>query len=166
MEFPRPGVVGTLIRLAIALAAGSIAYDAIVHAPSYWDGFTGPREPALLLAILTAFSAPMVNELVLRPWRFWPAILLGLGALLAAGIGAREGDAWGPVLGRYTGAWAILWSAPLALALLLAAAMRTPGCEFNAFRRLLARLKGKGSGYRTCPGLIDRFDDVRLFGRW
>lgn len=166
---PKPGLVGIAIRLALAVAVGFIAYDAITDAPDYWNGFSGPADLAdrgVILAVLVLFSSPMVNELVLRDWKMWPAVFLVSGAVFVAGVGALRGDPLGPAFGIYTWLWVTLWSVPMAVAFVLAAAMRTPGCEINAFRQLVARLKGHGADYRACPGFVDCCDSVRVFDRW
>lgn len=161
-SLPRPGALGILVRLALGLAVATIAWDALAHAPSYWDGIADPLGMAPLLAVLVLLSSWVLNELVRRSWGQRPTLVLLAGALGTVAVGAVQGDAFGPAFGAYVWAWALAFSLLLAPAHLLAAVLRTPGCEMRAYMDLWTRLRGGDPRAVACPGWIDRLDSVRM----
>ncbi|MGB1585777.1 MAG: hypothetical protein ACPHID_01870 [Thermoplasmatota archaeon] len=166
MDLPRPGLLGILIRLTLGVLVLFMGYGAIVDAPSFWDGYTDPLGSLGYLVPLALFSSWVVNELVQKSWGWKPlgALLAGLG--VAVGLGAVQGDAFGPAFGTYVWTWALGFSLLLGPAHLLAAALRTPGCEMRSYAHLRAKLAGGDVGATVCPGWIDRADGIRLFGKW
>jgi len=166
MTLPRPGLLGILVRLALAAAVGSMGYSAIFHAAGFWDGYEDPLASLSLLVPLVLLSSWVVNELLQRSWRWWPSLALLLGAALAVGAGALKSDAFGPAYGIYLWAWTLAFSLLLGPAFVLAAVLRTPGCEMRAYAHLWAMLRGGDVGEVACPGWIDRLDRVRVLGRW
>ena len=82
-----------------------------------------------------------------------------LGAGVAGLIGAVLGDGFpNVVFGVYLWAWFTAMIGLLGPALVLAAALGTPGCEMRSYAHALALLRGGEVATTLCPGGIDRLD--------
>lgn len=162
---PRPGSIGILIRLGLALLVGSLGYSALIDASGFFDGFAQPTKSLGYLVGVALFSSWVLNELTQREWGQRPTLVLLAGLAATMAVGALQGDAFGPPYGIYLWLWVLGFSLLLAPAHLLAALLRTPGCEMRAYAHLWTRLRGGDPEAVACPGWIDRFDGVRLFRR-
>lgn len=163
---PRPGLLGRAIRLALGLLLLQLLWIVVtVWQPWYralpWSdwGFIAT------LLFLLFFAATTVNELFAVRWGWWPSVVLALLLGAAAALDAFALDGW-HLLG-----WAITVAAlPLlslmGTAFLLAAVIGTPGCEMRAYAHLAARVSGGDAAAVVCSGWIDRFDRVRILGRF
>lgn len=166
-DLPRPGLIGVAIRTTLGIAViYFLGIPCIRDAASFFDGFDDPMDSVILVILLAVYWRPVVNELFQRSWGWWPSViaLTGLGVTVFAGFSL--GKPFGPAYGIYLWTWAMLFSALLGPALLLAAMLRTPGCEMRSYMDLWTRIRGGNPHTVACPGWIDRFDQVRLFGQW
>lgn len=166
-ELARPGVVGRAVRLLFAAILAVLTYQLAAGAPSWWDGLDGDAGLFVWLAFLLAFSHWLVNELLGVSWGWRPTAALVAGAGVAAAVGAwTEGTPWGAPLGIYLWAWSFAFALTLGLGHLLAVLLGTPGCELRSFWHLWAKVRGRDVAAVACPGWVDRFDRVRIAGRW
>lgn len=166
-ELPRPGLVGVSIRVVLGIAVVFfLGLQTIRDTPSFFDGYSNPVGSVVPVLLLAVIWRGVVNELVQRPWGWWPSIVALTGLGLTVVVGALRGDPFGPPYGVYLWTWTLLVAVLLGPAFLLAALLRTPGCEMRSFMDLWARVRGGDPRAVACPGWIDRFDHVRLFGRW
>lgn len=166
IHLPRPGLVGVLIRLTLGALVGWMGYAAISDASSFWDGYDDPGNAISFLIPVLVLSSWVVNELFQKSWGQRPAAILVVGLLVAVAVGALQGDPFGPWFGTYLWVWVVVFAALLAPAHLLAAVLRTPGCEMRSFAHLRAKLGGRETEASLCPGWIDRADGIRLFDKW
>ncbi len=164
MDLPRPGAVGITIRLLLAGLVGFMGY-AVFGQTSMWDGIT-PMDAAPLVMPLVLFSSWVINELFRVRWGFLPSVVVLGGLAITAGVEGMMGTLWGPAFGIYVWTWSAAFVILLGPAHLLAAILRTPGCEMRSYAHLWTRIQGGDPNTAVCPGWIDRFDAVRLFGRW
>ncbi len=162
---PRPGLIGIAIRLTIGAVVAYMGYSAIVGAKEFWDGYSDPWGSLAHVVPLALFSSWVVNELLQKSWGWRPTLALLVGAGVAVTAGAAAGDPFGPAYGTYVWLWTLTFSLLLAPAHLLAAILRTPGCEMRSYAHLWTLLRGGDPGAAACPGWIDRLDGMRIFGR-
>lgn len=163
---PRPGLIGILIRLSLGTLVLFMGYGAIIDAPSFWDGYDAPINSLLYLGSVFLFTSWVVNELLQKSWGMKPALILFAGLGIAVATGAIAGNPFGPAYGIYLWIWVLAFSVLLGPAHILAAILRTPGCEMRSFAHLRAKLTGNDVSQSVCPGWIDRADGIRLFGKW
>lgn len=162
MGLPRPGAVGIGIRLLLAAALAAMLVGAFSAAGAYWDGLADPLAPWTAYAFLLLFTSRVVNEALGTDWGLRPLAFLAIGGVIAIGVGAGQGDLFGPAFGTYIWASLVLVGGTMAVAFFLAAVLRTPGCELRAYADLWTRLRGGEPAAVACKGWIDRFDHVRL----
>lgn len=163
-QLPKPGLVGIAIRAILGLVVVFfLGVQTILDTPSFFDGYSNPLGSILPVIVLTILWRGVVNELVQRRWGWWPSIVALVGLGVAIAIGVLRGDPFGPIYGIYLWAWALLLAVLLGPAFLLAALLRTPGCEMRSYMDLWTRIRGGDPRTVACPGWIDRFDHVRLF---
>lgn len=166
MHFPRPGLLGIMIRVIAGAGLTYLGVQAILETPSYFDGINDPVAVILPILGLAYFTRPVVNELLLRSGGWRPS-LVGLGVLgIAMIVGAVQGWVFGPAFGATLWVWQVGFMFLLGPAFLLAAITRTPGCEMRSFATVWAKIRGKEAKQVTCPAFIDRADRIRLFGKW
>ena len=165
MDLPRPGLIGLAIRFTFGLAVLFMGYGAIVDRASFWDGYTNPAGALGYIIPIGFVTSWVINELTTKRWGQKPLLVVLLGMAVAIGIGAFQGDAFGSIFGIYLWAWVMAFAALLGPALLLAVALRTPGCEMRSYAHFIAKLRGKDVNAAVCPGWIDRFDAIRIGGR-
>lgn len=168
-DLPRPGLVGRLVRVAFAVPFAylifSIGGDLVIGT------FTPPplTDVGYLVAIaLFGWLTPVaLGELTLQDLGWTPLFTVASLGMIAAATGLLvEGTLLSTILGAYLDVWMLSVSTLMAPALLLAAILGTPGCEMRAYAHLIQRLRGGDAEQITCRGWIDRFDHVRVAGRW
>ncbi len=150
---PRPGPIGRLVRLVfgsaclwyvfglLQMSANLMAADGHVR-PVVWNGIF----PGLFLI------SYVVNIGYSRAWKKWPAIVsagvfLGIAAFGYLAEGAVETIA----LARAIWGWELYVFLHLGIAFVLAAIIRTPGCEMRAFHDLYSRVTGIATKEHYCP---------------
>ena len=83
------------------------------------------------------------------------------GAGVAAVIGVVAGGGFpNALVGIYLWAWFVALTGLLGPALLLAAALGTPGCEMRSYVHALTLLRGGDVRAVVCPGGVDRWDHI------
>jgi hypothetical protein len=150
---PRPGLIGRLVRLAygvlclwyvdslIQMYPNLLAADGRIGA-AVWIGVF----PGLFLI------SYVVNIGYSRAWKKWPAIVsaasfIGIASYGYLAEGAVETDA----LARAIWGWELYLFVHLGMAYVLAAIIRTPGCEMRAFHDLYSRVTGIPTNAHYCP---------------
>lgn len=162
-EFPKPGVVGRSVRLAFGVGV-LLLLGGLLR--GWGDDLWAGRLPydlgfGVLIGLALYFTSYVFNIALGLQWGQRPlAGILG-GAAVASLVGlAVQGvlpNAW---LGIYVWGWLAVFCAFLGPAFLLAAALGTPGCEMRSYAHLRALLRGGDVSSVSCPGGIDRFDQM------
>jgi hypothetical protein len=159
----RPGPVGLLIRVVL----GAASVWGLVELVTSWDVF---RDQDLIesdfwfITLFTLCLLPDVFNIGLRRrWGVWPlaVFLAGAAAIGSVGYLGYLGEVWTTALAAWVYAADLLVFAALSVSFTVAIVTRTPGCEFNAMPRLVARLRGTSDGEtRRCllgMDLLDRY---------
>lgn len=152
-SLPRPGPVGRLVRLALGLlclwyvmglidvSADLITADGHIRSV-VWNGI-------LIGLFLISY---IVNIGFSRAWKKWPALISAGVMLGVGGIGyLTEGTVETSLLARTIWVWELYLFSHLGTAFLIAAVLRTPGCEMRAFHDLYSRLTGIPTKEHHCP---------------
>jgi hypothetical protein len=161
-ELPRPGPIGLAIRVVL----GAIAIYAFVDLLTEWSGFL-ERDPIESERYYTVFTlcllADVFNIGFRRRWGAWPVVVLvAVAAVMGTAGYLATGDVWTTPLATWVFAADILVFTALVVSFPVAIVTRTPGCEFNAIPRLVARLRGRvDEETRRCLLRIDAFDRER-----
>jgi hypothetical protein len=159
-----PGPVGLLIRVVL----GAAAVYALVELITKWDVFRDQNLIESDFWFITVFTlcllADMFNIGLRRHWGVWPIVVFLAGA---AAIGSASylasGEIWTTALAAWVYAGDLLVFAALSVSFPVAIATRTPGCEFNALPRLVARLRGTADAEtRRCLLGVDLLDKHQL----
>jgi hypothetical protein len=160
---PRTGPVGRLVRLLIAVSIALPFYSiADQGGPASFRDPSNLREPitwALHGGMFTVFVL-LVGQLAgatrdagaVRRWQL--GAVLGLAVLLAAAaVTARmaSGEVWASPLSDLVWGFDAVMLVETIVALLLAIALGTPGCEVGVWPELIGRLRGGGAAHPTGP---------------
>jgi hypothetical protein len=155
-----PGPVGLLLRVVL----GAAAVYALVELVTKWDIF---RDLNLIesdfwfITLFTLCLLPDVFNIGLRRhWGPWPLVVFLAGAAAIGTVGyLASREIWTTALAAWVYAGDLLVFGALAVSFPVAIATRTPGCEFNALPRLLARLRGRADEeVRRCILGVDLLD--------
>ena len=156
----RPGPVGLLIRVVL----GTAAVYALVELLTKWDIFRDQNLIESDFWFITLFTlcllADVFNIGLRRRWGPWPIVVFLAGAVvLGSASYLAAGEIWTTALAAWVYAGDLLVFAALTVSFPVAIATRTPGCEFNALPRLVARLRGTADEEtRRCLLGVDLFD--------
>lgn len=162
----RTGPLGRLARLALATVA-ALSLASIVDQ----GGVVGFRNPSVLTepsvwfldaVMLVAFvylvgqlAAAQWGRAAARRWQFGAVIGLGIALAVAALMGwAFFGAVWGFPLADLVWAFDVLMLSETMVAVLLAIALGTPGCEIGVWPELIARARGKRFAPSVGPACI------------
>jgi hypothetical protein len=166
-SLPRPGPVGRLVRVAFGLlclwyVTGLVAVAGDLFGRGgeiravIWNGLL----PGLFLI------SYVVNIGYSRSWKKRPAYASALlfAVLAAAGFSLR-GTIETEWLARPLWVWEVYLFSHLGLAFLIAAVIRTPGCEMRSLHDLYSRISGVPAKEHRCPigplHPIDRWESRR-----
>ena len=156
----RPGPIGRVVRLGLGVGA-LLGVQGVV---SGWSVLVAPSMPTSagfgFILLLGLYLFPYVVNLGFG-FRLsgWPRLaVLGVGLAWAAINWSTTGHAWSPGLGAAFGVWALYTFGHLGVAFLLAALIRTPGCEMRSIPEAWGRLTGRPAREHFCPGHLDRLD--------
>ena len=150
---PKPGPVGRLTRLGLGMLCLYFVYGLwMIHGdlvtndgsiqPLLWNGI-------VIGLILVSY---VINIGFSRAWKKWPAIISALFLAGLAGMGfIRSGSFETPLLAQAVHIWAFYISTHLGLAFVIAAIIRTPGCEMRAFHHLYSLVTGNPTKEHHCP---------------
>jgi hypothetical protein len=150
---PKPGPVGRLARLVfgalclwyvsglVQISGSLMTGDGHIHS-LVWNGVF----PTLILA------SYVINIGYSRAWKKWPAVFSAATLAIIAGVGyALEGTIETKLLARSIWVWELYVFSHLGLAFVIAALIRTPGCEMRAFHDLYSKLTGVPTKEHYCP---------------
>jgi hypothetical protein len=161
-----PGPVGLLIRMVL----GAASVYALVELVTKWDIFRDQNLIESDFYFITLFTlcllADVFNIGLRRRWGLWPIVVFLVGAAAigsASYLASRE--VWTTALAAWVYAGDLLVFGALSVSFPVAIVTRTPGCEFNALPRLVARLRGTvDAETRRCLLGVDLLDrqPVRL----
>lgn len=164
----RPGPIGRIARLLLGLLVIQAAGGAVL---ALIDGVSGPPDTddtGLLIAIgIAACLTPAVYDIGLGTnhggrWRVLAAAGIAVTTLIGLALGA-------PTTGLTTGllVWVAITMGWLGLALLVAAVLRTPGCEMRSLPHLASLILSGDRNYLPCPGPLQPLDEweARTTGR-
>lgn len=99
------------------------------------------------------------NMLLLLNWGRKPQYYAVMGFILVAVVDrVSSGVYWSPILGGLLYAVSVATTALSGASFILAAILRTPGCEWRAFPQLIAGLRGKHVQYRKCALYLHKID--------
>jgi hypothetical protein len=155
-----PGPVGLLIRVIL----GATAVYALVELVTKWDIFRDRNLIESDFWFITLFTLCLLADVftigLRRAWGPWPLVVFVAGALLLGSVGSLAwGEVWTTALAAWVYAGDLLVFGALAVSFPVAIATRTPGCEFNALPRLVARLRGRADEeVRRCLLGVDLLD--------
>jgi uncharacterized membrane protein len=159
----RTGPIGRLARLVLALVLGLSLYSiADQGGPASFRDPSNLAEPitwVLHVAMLAVFvllvgqlAASTAGPAAARRWQY--AALIGLAvALAAAAVTARiaSGAVWASPLPEVVWGFDAVMLVETIVALLLAIALGTPGCEVGVWPELIGRLRGSDAAVPTRP---------------
>lgn len=164
----RPGPIGRIVRLALAVVLADLVVTLIGVLADGFSGWPGGRVVELLLGIsLTLWLAPTVWDVGLGRslGAGWHAVAVA-GAAMAAmgGLLAGAPATWAAY---WTVAWIVVTLGWLGVSFVLAALLRTPGCEMQALRHGWNLVTGDSGGFVACPGPLQPLDEweARTTGR-
>ncbi|MPZ83187.1 MAG: hypothetical protein GEV28_23450 [Actinophytocola sp.] len=136
---PRTGPVGRVIRLLLAVALGWVTYDLWVDRTFIFAGTNPVHDPGLW--IMTATLVYGLYELAnLVGWGKRALAVLAVLAVAAAAIAVVwKGNVWTVPLTWLVWGFDVTGAVFVTLALLVAVAVGTPGCEIGVVRELARR---------------------------
>lgn len=164
-KLSRPGLGGLLIRTVL----WAVSVYALVELVTKWDIFRSHNLIESDFWFITVFTLCLLSDVfnigLRRRWGAWPVVVfLTVGAAIAAVGFVASGEIWTSALAAWVYAGDLVVFGALVLSFPVAIATRTPGCEFNAVPRLLARARGRTDDEtRRCLLGIDQFDARRIF---
>ena len=166
----RTGPIGRLARLTLAAVLG-LSLSSIVDE----GGIVGFRSPSILTELSVWFldavmlvlfvylvgqlATALVGDQAARRWRFRALAALAAVMMVAALSGqAFFGAVWGFPLADLVWAFDVVMLIETIVALLLAIALGTPGCEVGVWRELIARARHQASAPSAGPACIVGLD--------
>jgi hypothetical protein len=156
----RPGLVGLLIRVVLGAASVYGLVELIIK----WDIFRDQNLVESDFWFITLFTLCLLPDAfnigLRRRWGVWPLVVFVAGGAAigsASYLAARE--IWTTALAAWVYAGDLLVFGARSVSFPVAIATRTPGCEFNAMPRLVARLRGTADEEtRRCILGVDLLD--------
>ena len=152
-SLPRPGPVGRLARLGLGILC-LWHVNGLIQVSGNLIGTDGSIQPLIWNGIIIGLFlvSYVVNIGFSRAWKKWPTVVSAAALAIIAGVGyAIEGMIETKLLARGIWIWELYVFSHLGLAFLIAAAIRTPGCEMRAFHDLYSRLTGVPTKEHHCP---------------
>jgi len=161
-SLPKPGPVGRLMRLAfgmlcLAFVNGLLDLEGDLLSENgrvkslLWNGI-------ILCLFLVSY---VVNIGYSLNWKKRPAIVSATLLAVVGGIGYLQAGTFDTILlARTLFIWEFYVMAHLGLSFVLAALIRTPGCEMRAIPHLISLITGGESKEHVCPvGPLGPVDD-------
>lgn len=162
----RTGPIGRLARLVLAAAmglslssildeGGAVGFrnPSVLTEPSVW--LLDAVMLALFVHLVGRLAAVMVGEGVARRWRFGALVGLAVMMTVAALVGRLFSSAlWGFPLADLVWAFDIVMLPETIVALLLAIALGTPGCEIGMWPELIAHARGEHAAPSSGPACV------------
>ena len=160
-SLPPPGKIGRLTRLALGL--GCLYLVSQLVSAGWWrvdeQHLTGVSLwPWIIFAVFLfpeVFNLGFSLSISRRGLRIGAVII---GVVVATASKAASGSFLGGPFGVLVFLWLLYVYGHLGLSLVLAAILRTPGCEMRAIPHLWTLLTGRSSREHFCPGVFDPLD--------
>jgi hypothetical protein len=158
----RPGPVGLLIRVVLGAASVYTLTELITK----WDIFRDLNLIESDFCFITLFTLCLLPDVfnigLRRRWGAWPIVVFVTVAIAIGSVGYfAAGEIWTTALAAWVYAGDLLVFGALVVSFPVAIATRTPGCEFNALPRLVARLRGTADeDTRRCLLRVDLLDQL------
>ena len=152
-SLPRPGPVGRLVRIGLAILCLWYVYGLIQVSGNLFAA-DGSIRPVIWKGIIFGLFlvSYVVNIGFSRAWKKWPAVVSVAALAIIAGAGyAMAGTIETNLLARSIWIWELYVFSHLGLAFLVAGLISTPGCEMRAFHDLYSRLTGVATKEHYCP---------------
>jgi len=152
-SLPRPGPVGRSVRLAFGTLCLWQVYG-LIQVSGNLMGTDGSIRPFIWNGVIIGLFlvSYIVNIGFSRAWKKWPAVVSAAALASIAGVGyAMSGVIETNLLARSIWIWELYVFSHLGLAFIIAAVIRTPGCEMRAFHDLYSRLTGVPTKEHYCP---------------
>ena len=152
-SLPRPGPVGRLVRLAVGILCLWQVYG-LIQVSGNLMGADGSIRPFIWNGVIIGLFlvSYIVNIGFSRAWKKWPAVVSAAALAIIAGVGyAMSGIIETNLLARSIWIWEFYIFSHLGLAFIIAAVIRTPGCEMRAFHDLYSKLTGVPTKEHYCP---------------
>ena len=163
-----PGPLGRLVRLGLGVLVLQSAVDAVLELGAGVSGPPSTDDSGLVIAaVIAAWLTPTVYDIGLgtdhgNRWRLLAAAAIGASTLAGLVVGA-------PGSGFTTGVlvWISVTLGWLGVAFLLAAILRTPGCEMRSLPHLASHVLPGERDFIACPGPLQPLDEweARTTGR-
>lgn len=153
-KLPKPRMVGRLVRLLLGVGTASMLLLTSPTELNHPDGLFW------FLALYAFLSLPDVFDVLLsRRLRVNSQLLfLALVAIATAANLIMYKQIWAPILAILVYGMIVVVIGALTISFLLAALLRTPGCEWRAIPHLLARLKGQDIVGHPCSIYLHKLD--------
>jgi len=152
-SLPRPGPIGRAVRLGFGVLCLSHVYWLIQVSDILLD--SGGHIRSILwngIVIGLFLVSYVINIGYSRAWKKWPAIVSAGALLLVAAYGYfTAGTAETQLMARVLWAWEFYIFSHLGSAFIIAALIRTPGCEMRALHDLYSRITGNPTKEHYCP---------------
>lgn len=150
---PKPGPVGRLVRLGFGFLCLYYVYGLWTVRGDLMTN-TGSIRPLLWNGIIFGLFlvSYVINIGFSRAWKKWPAFISAALLLTAGGIGyLQSGSIETPLLAHAIHTWAFYVFVHLGVSFVVAAFIRTPGCEMRAFHHLYSLVTGNPTKEHHCP---------------
>lgn len=163
-----PGPIGRTVRLVLGVLVVQSAWDSLAALVDGVGGLPDASDTGLVIAVgIGAWLTPNVYDIGLRRDLGWRWRIFVLAAIAAAGAVGLAFGAPGTGVAVATHIWIIATLGWLGISFVVAATLRTPGCEMRALPHLRSRLVGGGHDFVACPGQLQPLDEweARTSGR-
>lgn len=166
---PKPGPIGRLVRLGLGLLCLYYVYGLwLVRGDLMTD--TGSIRPLLWNGVIFGLFlvSYVVNIGFSRDWKKWPAIISAIILFAVGGIGyLQSGSIETPLLAQAILVWELYVFMHLGVSFVVAAMVRTPGCEMRAFHHLYSLATGNPTKEHHCPvGPLQPIDNWEAKRSW
>jgi len=149
----RPGPVGRIVRLALAILCSYALYELIVYRASI---IATPVSSLANFTVMVLAALFIINYVVNigfgKSFGRWPSyISVSVMLVFAAMSWLAFGTADHPMLGVVLWLWLVYFYLHLGASFVLAAVIATPGCEMRSIPELVGRLTGRTVEEHHCP---------------
>ncbi len=156
-----PGPVGRLVRLVLGLICLDLVRQIIDDIPGMIErGW--PVNPVSICTIFLGFYLlkPVTNIGFTVNLKYLPQLLVGAVSVAALVIGwLVEGVLFGQMFTASLMLWMTYVFGHLGISFVLAALLKTPGCEMRSIPHLWSKLSGRKSPEHHCPGPLTPLDN-------
>lgn len=160
-SLPPPRIIGRLVRLFLGIACLDLFRQIVDDIPGMIQRGWPMNTVAICTAVLGFYLLRPVTNLgfTLKP-NHGAQIVVAAGTLLVV---LYEWLAGMPLFGEPFTAFLMLWMAYvfgfLGISFVVAAIIKTPGCEMRSTSHLWSIITGKGTLEHPCPGFITHLDN-------